>query len=106
MADIWDRRGRPLREIAKAAVDTPNLSPAADTSLADSWSASASPSGLWTQIGGGGEYLCPNTRPKAGRWTITVWDRNTGECGRWDLRTLRRELEREKAGREVQAALL
>jgi hypothetical protein len=43
-----------------------------------------------------GDGLCPARR--SGRWSITVVDETTGECGVWDLRELRRELAAEARG--------
>jgi hypothetical protein len=105
MGDVWERRGRTLREIAKAAVECGGrLDPYWDHDLADGWGSSLSTTGLLTQIGKSGELYCPGQG--AGRWTITVLDKATGECGVWDFRQLRREMEREQAGEPVQASLL
>lgn len=103
-SQVWTRQGYTLREIAKAAVMSSRLGPEWDGELADGWGGTASPSGLWTQIGKGGERLCPGKG--AGRWTITVLDQTTGECGVWDLRELRREMERERAGEPMQTVML
>ena len=47
-------------------------------------------SGLSSRIGMIAHGTCPGRR--SGRWSITVRDETTGECGVWDLRNLRREL--------------
>lgn len=95
MTDVWNRSGRTLREIAKAAVAGEPYTDEGDRRVADGWGGSAG-RGLRTQIGVPGDGLCPGRR--SGRWSITVLDERTGECGVWDLRELRRELAAESRG--------
>lgn len=106
MTNVWNRNGRTLREIAKAAVNLDGrFGRFWDEYLANGWGGHYSPDGLCTQIGVlGSRWLCPESKPS--RWSITVKDEATGECGVWDLRELRREMEREASGAPVQGVLL
>lgn len=102
----WERNGRALRDIARKAVDLDGkFGPFWDEYLANGCDGHYSPLGLCCQIGNlGSKWLCPEN--KTTRWSITVKDEQTGECGTWDLRDLRRELEREAMGEPVQGVLL
>ena len=92
--DMWARNGRTLREIAEANVGEP-YTDEGDCRVADGWGGSAG-RGLRTQIGVPGNGLCLGRR--SGRWSITLLDNRTGECGLWDHRELRRELTAEVRG--------
>jgi hypothetical protein len=100
MGNVWNRNGRTLREIAKDSVAGEPYTDEGDRRVADGWGGSAG-RGLRTQIGVSGNGLCPGRR--SGRWSITVLDERTGECGVWDLRELRRELAAEARGIVQQA---